>query len=227
MTQLLYVRANPKGLAQSTSLRLGQHFVGAYQAERPGTQLACLDLYEDDIPLLDADVMTAWGKLAQETQLSAPEAHKVPRLGELVDQFLASDVLVYAMPMWNFRYPPMVKAYMDAVAVAGKTFQYTAQGPVGLTSGKQAVVLESRGGYWTGEDARPFEHSVSHLKVFLNFLGVTDIHTVFAEGLNVDPARSYEILAEAQARAGRLARVLAAGPAPSPDQQHPEQLHGD
>jgi len=99
------------------------------------------------------------------------------------------------------------------VAVAGKTLQYTAQGPVGLTRGKQAVVLESRGGYWTTEATRPFEHSVSHLKVFLNFLGVTEIHTVLAEGLNVEPSRTDAILADAKERAAQLARALGVTPA--------------
>ncbi len=213
MTNLLAIRANPKGLAQSTSLRLGQHFVETYQAVHPDTQVSSLDLYGEFIPLLDADVMAAWSKLAVEDPLTPQEAMKVHRLNELVEQFLMTDLLVFALPMWNFGYPPMLKAYLDAVAVAGKTFQYTAQGPVGLTRGKRAVVLESRGGYWTTEATRPFEHSVSHLTVFLNFLGVTEIHTVLAEGLNVEPGRTDAILADAKERAAQLARALGVTPA--------------
>lgn len=172
-------------------------------------QVTELDLYEDYIPLIDEDVMTGWGKLAQQQELGHHEAHKVQRLGELVDQFLETDVVVFAAPMWNFGYPPMVKAYMDAVAVAGKTFNYTANGPVGLATGKKAVILEARGGIWSGDAARGMEHSQSHLRGFLGFLGVTDVDTVFAEGFNIDPSQGEQILAEATVRAEEIARSLA------------------
>ncbi|WP_221089073.1 FMN-dependent NADH-azoreductase [Deinococcus aquaedulcis] len=210
MTKVLFVQGNPKPLAESTSRQLGQHFVEAYVAAHPGAQVTALDLYSAEIPFIDADVMTGWGKLARQEDLLPHEAQKVARLGELVDQFLDTDLLVFAAPMWNFGYPPMVKAYMDAVAVAGKTFRYGPQGPIGLATGKQAVILETRGGFWSAPEASAMEHSASHLRAFLGFLGVTDVETVFAEGLNFDPGRSEEIMAEAAERARALAQQLAA-----------------
>ncbi|MBZ9749628.1 NAD(P)H-dependent oxidoreductase [Deinococcus sp. HMF7604] len=211
MTNVLFVQGNPKSVEQSVSLQLGQHFVETFQAASANTVVSTLDLYSDFIPLIDADVVTGWGKLAAQQDLSPEEAQKVQRLGELVDQFLASDVLVFAAPLWNFGYPPMVKAYMDAVAVAGKTFQYSPQGPVGLTRGKRAVILESRGGFYSG-DAQNFLHSANYLKGFLGFLGVTEVETVFAEGLNFDPSKADEILAAAKGRAAQLAQTMAKQP---------------
>ena len=205
MTKILFVKGNPKGTEQSYSLRLGQSFVDAYAAANPSAQVTELDLYEAHIPLIDEDVMTGWGKLAQQAELSHHEATKVQRLGELVDQFLASDVIVFAAPMWNFGYPPMVKAYMDAIAVAGKTFQYTATGPEGLALGKKAFIAEARGGVWSGGPMQSMEHSQSHLRAFLGFLGVTDIQAVVAEGLALDPSKGEEILAEAVGRAQQVA----------------------
>lgn len=209
MTKVLFVKGNPKGVDQSYSLRLGQSFVEAYRAANPGAQVTELDLYEDHIPLIDEDVMNGWGKLGRQEELGHHEARKVQRLGELVDQFLDTDVVVFAAPMWNFGYPPMVKAYMDAIAVAGRTFNYTANGPVGLATGKKAVIVESRGGIWSGDAARGMEHSQSHLRGFLGFLGVTDVETVFAEGFNIDPSQGEHILAEATAHAEQVARSLA------------------
>ncbi|MDB5045542.1 MAG: hypothetical protein JWQ08_1592 [Deinococcus sp.] len=207
MTKVLFVKGNPKSTEQSYSLRLGQSFIDAYTAEHPSAQITELDLYEDHIPLIDAEVMTGWGKLAQQTELSHHEATKVQRLGELVDQFLASDLIVFAVPMWNFGYPPMVKAYMDAIAVAGKTFQYTATGPVGLAVGKKAVIAEARGGFWSSGPAVGMEHSQSHLRAFLGFLGVTDVEVLLAEGFAFDPSKGEEILAEAVARAQQAVKA--------------------
>ena len=214
MTQVLFVKGTPKSTAHSTSLQLGAAFLDAYRAAHPGANITELDLYEDHIPLIDEDVMNGWGKLAAQEELSHHEARKVQRLSELVDQFLAADVVVFAAPMWNFGYPPMVKAYMDAVAVAGKTFRYTERGPVGLAGGKRAVVLEARGNVYS--DGAPFasaQHSASHLVSFLGLLGVTDVEVVVAEGLALDPAQSGDILAQAAARAAEVARRLSPAPA--------------
>lgn len=212
MTKVLFVKGNPKGTDQSYSLRLGQSFVDAYTAEHPDAQITELDLYEDHIPLIDADVMTGWGKLAQQTELSHHEATKVQRLGVLVDQFLESDVIVLAAPMWNFGYPPMVKAYMDAIAVAGKTFKYTATGPVGLAGGKKIVIAEARGGFWSEGPAQDMEHSQSHLRAFFGFLGITDVQVLLVEGLAYDPSKGEEIFAGAAALAQQAAQPQAVLP---------------
>lgn len=212
MTQVLMVTGNPKSPEHSYSRRLGRCFMDAYLTAEPNAHVTNLDLYQDDIPLIDADVMIGWGKLAQQQELSTYEAHKVQRMGELVDQFLASDLVVFALPMWNFGYPPMVKAYMDAIAIAGKTFQYTAQGPVGLTSGKKAVILEARGGIWSAGPAQHMEHSQSHLRVFLGFLGVHDINAVFAEGLAIDPSQNEPIFEAAVRQAEGVARSVSSQP---------------
>ncbi|HEY1013252.1 MAG TPA: FMN-dependent NADH-azoreductase [Herpetosiphonaceae bacterium] len=211
MANLLYVKANPKVTEQSISLRLGERFVSAFREFHPNHTVTTLDVYADNVPLLDADVFNGWGKLAKASELSYGEQTKVKRLGELVEQFIAADVVVFALPMWNFGFPPMLKAYMDAVAVAGKTFQYTATGPQGLLQGKKAVILEARGGFYgDSEDGtpNPLNHSAAHLRVFLNFLGITDIQVVAAEGLSVDPSQAESILEAAAGQAGEIAKQI-------------------
>ena len=208
MTKVLYVKGNPKGTEQSYSLRLGQDFITAYQAAHPDAVVSELDLYEDHIPLIDADVMTGWGKLAAQSELSHHEASKVQRLGELVDQFLAHDLIVIAAPMWNFGYPPMVKAYIDAVSVAGKTFTYTENGPVGLVKDTKAVIIEARGGVYANTPHSVVEHSQSHLRAVLGFLGIADVQTVLAEGFNATPDKAEEIFAQATDRGQQLAASL-------------------
>ncbi|MBF0835332.1 NAD(P)H-dependent oxidoreductase, partial [Bacteroides acidifaciens] len=85
------------------------------------------------IPQIDADVFAGWGKLqsGQEFEaLSEGEQGKVKRLEELSNQFVNADKYVFVTPFWNFSFPPVMKAYLDSVSVAGKTFKYTAEGPV-------------------------------------------------------------------------------------------------
>ncbi|MGY2895011.1 FMN-dependent NADH-azoreductase [Deinococcus sp. UYEF24] len=206
MTKVLFIKGNPKKTEQSYSLRLGQAYVEAYKAAHADAEVTELDLYEDHIPLIDEEVMTGWGKLAQQQDLNNHEAHKVTRLGELVDQFVAADVVVLAAPMWNFSYPPMVKAYVDAVSVAGKTFKYTAEGPVGLAGGKKVVLAESRGGVYSEGPAAGVQHTESYMKAVLGWMGITDVDVFLVEGVAIDPSKGEEILAAAVAKAEQAAK---------------------
>ena len=207
MTKVLFIKGNPKKTEQSYSLRLGQAYVDAYKAAHTDAEVSELDLYEDHIPLIDSDVMTGWGKLAQQQDLNNHEAHKVTRLGELVDQFLAADMIVLAAPMWNFNYPPMVKAYIDAISVAGKTFTYTAEGPVGLAGGKKVVLTESRGGVYSEGPAAGVQHTESYMRAILGWLGITDIDVFLVEGVAIDPSKGEEILAAAVSKAQQAAQA--------------------
>lgn len=207
MTKVLFIKGNPKKTEQSYSLRLGQAYVDAYKAAHADAEVSELDLYEDHIPLIDGDVMTGWGKLAQQQDLNNHEAHKVQRLSELVDQFLAADMIVLAAPMWNFSYPPMVKAYIDAVSVVGKTFKYTAEGPVGLAGGKKVVLTESRGGVYSEGPAAGVQHTESYMRAILGWLGITDIDVFLVEGVAIDPSKGEEILAAAVSKAQQAAQA--------------------
>ncbi|MDF7815788.1 NAD(P)H-dependent oxidoreductase [Hymenobacter sp. YC55] len=199
---VLLIKGTPKSAEASVSLQMAQAYVETYQANHPVAEVAVLDLYADEVPLLDEDVFSGWGKLAAQQPLTAVESHKVQRLSNLVDQFLAVDTVVFALPMWNFGYPPMVKAYLDAIAVAGKTFRYTAEGPVGLAGNKQVVVCEARGGIYSSGPAQAMEHTSSYLTTFLSFIGITDVQLILAEGLAMDatqlPARRQEAVERAR-----------------------------
>ncbi|MFC3885193.1 FMN-dependent NADH-azoreductase [Bacillus songklensis] len=206
MAKVLYVKANPKQDDMSYSARLANVFLDAYKTENPADEVEVLDLYNTNLPLIDADVLSAWGKLAAGTELTAEESAKVTRLGELVDQFLAADKVVFSAPMWNFGFPPLMKAYIDAVAVAGKTFKYTENGPVGLAGDKKVVLLEARGGVYSEGPAVSMEHTQSYLKAVLSFLGITDLTLVVSEGMAAAPAEAEVIFAAAAEKAKEVAK---------------------
>ena len=103
---------------------------------------------------------------------------------ELINELKAHDVVVIAAPMYNFNIPTQLKNYFDLVARAGVTFRYTAEGPEGLVKGKRAIVVSSRGGI---HKDTPTDLLVPYVKLFLGFIGITDVNFVFAEGVAYGP----------------------------------------
>jgi FMN-dependent NADH-azoreductase len=134
MVHILYITAHPHNETQSYSMAVGKAFIESYKQINPNDEVTHLDLYKENIPHIDADVFSGWGKLRSGQgfeELTAEEKEKVGRLNELSEQFIAADKYVFVTPLWNFSFPPIMKAYLDSVAVAGKTFKYTEEGPIG------------------------------------------------------------------------------------------------
>ncbi|MFH7407533.1 NAD(P)H-dependent oxidoreductase, partial [Pseudomonas syringae group genomosp. 7] len=92
-----------------------------YKEHNSSDEVVHIDLYKENIPHIDADVFSGWGKLQSGSELSSHEQEKVNRLAELSEQFVGADKYVFVTPMWNFSFPPVMKAYLDSVAVAGKS----------------------------------------------------------------------------------------------------------
>lgn len=101
---------------------------------------------------------------------------------DVLDEFLAADTIVVGAPMYNFTIPSQLKAWVDRIAVNGKTFRYTANGPEGLAGGKRVIVVVSRGGIYAPDHA--FEHVESYMKALFNFVGI-EPEFVRAEGVNI------------------------------------------
>lgn len=112
-----------------------------------------------------------------------------------LEQFLAADIVVIGAPMYNFGVPSQLKAWIDRISIAGKTFRYGEHGPVGLCGGKKLVIASSRGGvYSEGSSAALFDHQETYLKAAFGFLGITDITFIRAEGVMMGPeARSIAV----------------------------------
>ncbi len=202
MANVLLVTAHPGSSSHSVSLGMADKFLETYKTNNPNDTVTTLDLYSEEIPLIDSDVLSAWGKFqaGQADQVTAEEGRKVNRLGVLSDQFVAADKVIFAAPMWNFGYPPLMKAYMDgAMVVSGKTFKYTDKGPQGMLSNKKAVILEASGSHFTGTPIDAFTHASNHLKGILNFIGIQDVTVVKAEGLAQSPDKRDEIILNANA----------------------------
>jgi FMN-dependent NADH-azoreductase len=138
--------------------------------------------------------------------LTEDEKDKVSRINTLTEQFISADKYVFVTPMWNFSIPPKMKAYIDTICIAGKTFKYTAEGPVGLLTDKSAVHIQARGGVYSEGPARDFEFGDRYIRTILTFLGVPSIESVIVEGMAQMPNEADNIKAKAIERAKEVAR---------------------
>jgi FMN-dependent NADH-azoreductase len=178
--KLLHVDSSILGQG-SVSRTLTAEIVAAHRALPPGIEVTYRDLVTDPIGhLTGAHLATLQGAApvdpAVRRDLAAGQA--------ALDEFLAADVVVVGAPMYNFTVSSQLKAWIDRIAVAGKTFRYTEKGPEGLAGGKKVIVASSRGGlYGPGTPAAAMEHQESYLRAVFGFLGITDITFVRAEGV--------------------------------------------
>ncbi|CAI6085695.1 NAD(P)H-dependent oxidoreductase [Cohnella sp. JJ-181] len=204
MATVLYITAHPLDHQSSYSLAVGKAFIEAYSAENPADEVVHLDLYKENIPPFDADVLRGWEKLrsgSTSDALSDAEKAKVDRLEEVVDQFVSADKYVYVSPMWNFSLPPVLKAYTDATSIPGKTFRYTKEGPVGLLPGKKALHIQASGSVYSEGPLAQLEMGYSYLTKVLRFYGVESVEAIFVEGTALsDQAVSVKEKAIAHAR---------------------------
>lgn len=177
--KLLHIDSSALGTA-SVSRQLTARIAVQWQAAQPGTVVEYLDLVAHP-PSHLAAVSLGFRMPAGTEGLSDAQRRENALPEALVSQFLAADVVVIGAPMYNFSVPSQLKAWIDRIAQAGRTFKYTDKGPQGLAGGKTVVVVSSRGGAYG--DVSAYDHQESYLKTVLGFLGVTDVRIVRAEGL--------------------------------------------
>ena len=191
----------------SVSRELTQAIVARWRQAEPALEVTYRDLAADAPAHLSAAVLSAGGTPPE--QRSALQHAELARGENLLAELLAADVLVIGAPMYNFSIPSQLKAWLDRVMVAGRTFKYTENGPVGLVNGKQAIIVSTRGSvYAAGSPAQLMDHQESYLKAALGFIGITDITVVRAEGVSMKEKRAQAIGA-AQAQIRRLLRAAA------------------
>jgi len=123
----------------------------------------------------------------------------------VLDEFLAADTVVIGAPMYNFTLPTQLKAWLDRILVAGKTFRYTESGPEGLVGGKRVVIALARGGFYgAGSPAASLEHLETYLRGVFNFIGI-EPEFVAADGLAIGPEQRESSVREALGQTVRLA----------------------
>jgi FMN-dependent NADH-azoreductase len=183
--------------ANSVSRQLTKNIADQWVATHPGTTVDYLDVTVNTPSHLSAESM-GFRLPAGSAELSEGQIRENAVSEALVSQFLAADVIVVGAPLYNFSIPSQLKAWIDRVAQAGRTFTYTANGPKGLAGGKTVIVASTRGGvYSTSEGGRAMEHQESYLQTVFGFFGITDVRFVRAEGVAMGDAKKAEAMTEA------------------------------
>jgi FMN-dependent NADH-azoreductase len=193
--KLLHIDSSPLG-GNSVSRALTREIVLSWQAAHPGTEVEHLDLAADAPSHLNTDSL-GFREGPSADGLSEVQRRENAVSERLVSQFLGADVVVIGAPMYNFSVPSQLKAWIDRIAQAGRTFKYTEQGPVGLATGKTVIVASTRGGAYSAAPA--MDHQESYLKIVFGFLGISDVRFVRAEGLAMGDAAREQALDAAQA----------------------------
>jgi FMN-dependent NADH-azoreductase len=163
----------------SASRQLSRAVVDSWLAAEPEAQVSYRDLASDALSHLSAASLVAGGTPAE--LRDAAQQHEVELAESTLNEFLAADAIVIGAPMYNFTVPTQLKAWIDRVAVAGKTFAYDENGPKGLAGGKKVVIVSTAGGIHAGQPSGQAHEE--YLQLVLRFLGITDIEIVRAEGL--------------------------------------------
>jgi FMN-dependent NADH-azoreductase len=172
-------------------------------AQLSGAQVTEIDLNAQPVPHLEMSEIGAWMTPAAER--SSEQQALAARSDELIAKVEAADAVVFGVPMYNFALPSQLKALLDRLARAGVTFKYTETGPVGLLKDKPVIFALARGGIYANT---PADSQVPFLKTFFNFIGLTQLHFVYAEGLNMGPEAAEKGLAAAQQQLSELAKQL-------------------
>ena len=176
------------------STRIASNIVARLQAANAGATVTQRDLARDPAPVIDE---AALGALFTPVEQRTPaQATRVAASDALIAEVQAADVLVLGVPMYNFGISRQLKNWIDAIARVGVTFRYTENGPEGLLKGKKVFIAFARGGRYRGTAA---DTQTPYLQTVLGFLGMTDIHFVYAEGLNMGEDAVRQGFAEAAA----------------------------
>jgi FMN-dependent NADH-azoreductase len=230
MARLLHVIANPKSEEESVSRRLATHFFRLRHHVHPDEAIETLDLYLEDVPVLDAVTAKILGghpdypgapasgdgdeaTFAPEAPSPAdspPPSWALAASDRYAAQFIRSDRIAITTPFWNFGPPAILKAWIDLIVREGRTFEFTGSGVSPLSPGKRILVIGARGGVYGGDSPlRSFDFLSPYLQGLFGFLGAEFLECVWAEGTTHPESReATDSLKAARLRLQELARTF-------------------
>jgi FMN-dependent NADH-azoreductase len=186
MKKILVVEASPNG-AQSVSRSVTEKLIAKIKSKNPDVEIKTRDLDKNPVPHLNGTTVAAFFTPAESR---TPELEKAIQLSDvLTDELLWADEIILSLPMWNFGFPSVVKAWVDHISRAGKTFSFTDKGLVGLAAGRKVHLIVSSGSVFSSGAFAAYDQVVPYTRTFFGFIGITDVSVVRAEGTNDPSAR--------------------------------------
>ncbi|NHB95655.1 FMN-dependent NADH-azoreductase [Photorhabdus stackebrandtii] len=181
MSKVLVLKSSIMAQHSHTN-QMADFFIEKWQANHADDSITIRDLAAQPIPVLDNELVHALRP--RDNEMTARQKEVLALSDELIAELQDHDIIVMTAPMYNFHIPTQLKNYFDLIARAGVTFRYTENGPEGLVKNKRAIILTSRGGI---HKDGPSDLLVPYLRLFLGFIGLTDVEFVFVEGVGLSP----------------------------------------
>lgn len=207
MPHLLYVEASPRK-DRSASIAAAHAFLETWRGRHPEGSVDTLDVWNTQLPDFDGEALAGkYAALAGEP-LSPAQDEAWSAIRALAERFRRADLLLFAVPMWNYTIPYRLKHLFDLVSQKDLLFTFDERGQNGLLKAK-AVVINARG-VQIGDDfpADIYDHQSTYMATWLRMVGVTDVHQILVEkglmGPDLDAAARAQGRAEAEALANRL-----------------------
>jgi FMN-dependent NADH-azoreductase len=182
MSLILNIISSPRGEA-SNSIKLANAIIDRLKEQDPAAAVQVKDLTKSPFPHLEEAHLNAFFTPVEQHTEANKEA--IRHSDEAIKEIMDADVLVIGAPMYNFGVSSVLKSWFDHIARAGITFKYTAEGPVGLITGKKAYIAIATGGVYSSGEAVAYDFVTPYIKTMLAFIGITDVTVVRAEGFAV------------------------------------------
>jgi FMN-dependent NADH-azoreductase len=188
MSTLLYIKASPRG-PRSHSIAVAEAFLEAYFALHPDDKLITKNLFSENLPPFDGDVLQAKYNVMHGVDHSPQEAKAWEDVKRYVKELKSCDKLVMAVPMWNYALPYRLKQYIDIIVQPGLTFGYDSEkGYFTLVPDKPTFIAYASGGeYPAGSQAQTLDYQKPYLEMILGFIGLKDIRSVRVEATLMGP----------------------------------------
>ncbi len=207
MSKVLFVKANNRPSDQAVSVQMYDVFLKSYREHHPNDEITELDLFQEHLPYYDNVMLTGIFKTSQGYELTSEEQTAVEIADKFLNQFLAAEKIVFAFPLWNQTVPAVLHTYIDYLNRPGSTYRFTPEGAIGLATDKKVVILNARGGDYSGE-RNTGEMAVNFILSNLQLFGVTDITSVITEGHNQYPDRKNEIIQQGIEQSAKAAETF-------------------
>jgi FMN-dependent NADH-azoreductase len=194
-TRLLHIVATPRGLASNTG-RVSSVLIEELHGHFDDLEVTTLDLFSADLPAVAGTNIKSKYALMTGQPLDDEARSSWRDIERTIEGFLAADLYVVTVPMWNFGLPYALKYYIDAIVQPGYLFTYDETGqPVGLVDGKRMVCVTSRGGDYSAPPMSALDHLEPYLRAIFGFVGIADV-----KFFNVQPSDITPELRNAAAR---------------------------
>ncbi len=197
---ILHIDSSPLG-ERSVSRKLTAKTLQELKQQHPGSLVVTRDLGLTPMPHLDGLTLGSFFTPPEQRNAALNEAVKLS--DQAIDEVLAADIIVIGAPMWNFGIPSALKAWIDHIVRAGRTFKYGAAGPESLIpKGKKVIIVSSRGGVYSAGPMKMMDYQETYLKAVFGFLGLADVSFVRAEGVAMGPEAAAAAMQAAEAQLG-------------------------